>query len=83
VAVLWGWLTVTGLGGGLLAGAAVSVALARSVSRSLGALEAAARELGSGALETRSEPANGPGEVRSLAASFNTKVGRLEALVTR
>jgi signal transduction histidine kinase len=81
VAVLWGWLAATGLGG-LLAGAAASVALARWVSRPLGALETAARELGSGALGTRSEPANGPGEVRSLAASFNTMAGRLEALVT-
>jgi signal transduction histidine kinase len=81
VAVLWAWLAAAGLGG-LLAGAAASVALARWVSRPLGALEAAARELGSGVLETRSEPADGPGEVRSLAASFNTMAGRLEALVT-
>jgi signal transduction histidine kinase len=81
VAVLWAWLAAAGLGG-LLAGAAASVALARWVSRPLGALEAAARELGSGVLETRSELADGPGEVRSLAASFNTMAGRLEALVT-
>jgi signal transduction histidine kinase len=81
VTVLWAWLAAAGLGA-LLAGAAASVALARWVSRPLGALEAAARELGSGVLGTRSEPANGPGEVRSLAASFNTMAGRLEALVT-
>jgi signal transduction histidine kinase len=81
VAMLWAWLAAAGLGG-LLAGAAASVALARWVSRPLGALEAAARELGSGVLATRSEPADGPGEVRSLAASFNTMAGRLETLVT-
>ncbi len=81
VAVLWAWLAAAALGG-LLAGAAASVALARWVSRPLGALEAAARELGSGVLGTRSELSEGPGEVRSLAASFNTMAGRLEALVT-
>ena len=88
IAMLWAWLAVAGLGG-LLAGAAASVALARWVSRPLGALEAAARELGSGVLGTRSEPADGPGEVRSLApgqavfASLQTEKDRLDAVVVQ
>jgi len=67
--------------GGLLAGAAVAVALARWVARPLSALEAAARQLGDGALATRAGLDGGPGEVRRLAISFNTMAGRLEALV--
>jgi signal transduction histidine kinase len=78
--VLWTWLAAVAAGG-LLAGAAVAVALARWVARPLSALEAAARQLGDGALATRAGLDGGPGEVRRLAISFNTMAGRLEALV--
>jgi signal transduction histidine kinase len=80
LAVLWAWLGVVSLAG-LAAGALVAIALARWVSGPLGALEATARQLGDGALATRSDLRSGPGEVRRLAANFNTMAGRLEALV--
>jgi signal transduction histidine kinase len=66
---------------GLLAAAATAAALARWVSRPLSVLEAAARRLGGGALDTRSPVDSGPSEVRRLAANFNTMAGQLEALV--
>ena len=69
------------LGGWPLAAAAVAVALVRWVSRPLVALDAAARRLGDGALDTRSPVESGPTEVRRLSANFNTMAGRLEALV--
>ena len=80
LAVLWAWLGAVSLTG-LAAGAVVAIALARWVSGPLGALEASARQLGGGALGTRSDVRSGPGEVRRLAANFNTMAGRLEALV--
>jgi signal transduction histidine kinase len=66
---------------GLLAAAMTATALARWVSRPLSVLEAAARRLGSGALDTRSPVGSGPSEVRRLAANFNAMAGQLEALV--
>ena len=78
--VLWTWLAAVAAGG-LIAGAAVAVALARWVARPLSSLEDAARQLGDGALATRASLGGGPGEVRRLAISFNTMAGRLEALV--
>ncbi len=78
--VLWAWLGAVSLAG-LAAGALVAIALARWVSGPLGALQAAARQLGDGALGTRSDLRSGPSEVRTLAANFNTMAGRLEALV--
>ena len=80
LAVLWAWLGAVSLAG-LAAGTLVAIALARWVSGPLGALEATARQLGDGALGTRSDLRSGPGEVRRLAANFNTMAGRLEALV--
>jgi signal transduction histidine kinase len=80
LAVLWAWLGAVSLAG-LAAGALVAIALARWVSGPLGALDATARQLGDGALGTRSGLSSGPGEVRRLAANFNTMAGRLEALV--
>jgi signal transduction histidine kinase len=80
LAVLWGWLAAVSLAG-LVAGAVVAIALARWVSGPLSALEATARQLGDGSLETRAGIMSGPGEVRRLAANFNTMAGRLEALV--
>lgn len=78
--VLWAWLSLVAAAG-LLAGAVVAMAFTRWVSRPLSALDAAAQQLGSGALDTRSEAAHGPPEVRRLAGNFNTMAGRLEALV--
>ncbi|MEP7025777.1 MAG: HAMP domain-containing sensor histidine kinase [Actinomycetota bacterium] len=80
IAVLWAWLAATALAG-LVAGSAVAIMLARWVGRPLIALDGVARQLGNGALGTRSGQARGPREVRSLAASFDTMAGRLEALV--
>jgi signal transduction histidine kinase len=78
--VLWAWLGAVSLAG-LGAGALVAIALARWVSGPLSALAATARQLGDGVLGTRSDLSSGPGEVRRLAANFNTMAGRLEALV--
>jgi HAMP domain-containing protein len=80
IATLWAWLG--GLSAaGLAAAALTSTALAKWVSRPLSSLDAAARELGGGALDTRSGVGTGPVEVRRLAANFNTMAARLEALV--
>jgi signal transduction histidine kinase len=80
VGVLWTWLGAVALAG-LAAAAAAAIALARWVSRPLSALDAAAQQLGGGALDTRSEATSGPPEVRRLARNFNTMAGRLESLV--
>jgi signal transduction histidine kinase len=80
VDVLWGWLAVVAAAG-LAAAAAAAIALARWVSRPLSSLDAAAQQLGGGALDTRSDADHGPPEVRRLAQNFNTMAGRLESLV--
>jgi signal transduction histidine kinase len=80
VGVLWTWLGGVALAG-LAAAAAAAIALARWVSRPLSELDAAAQQLGSGALDTRSAAGSGPPEVRRLARNFNTMAGRLESLV--
>ncbi|TDT95504.1 signal transduction histidine kinase [Streptomyces sp. 846.5] len=80
IAAVWGWLALIGLVT-LLAGAAVSVALARWVSRPLHAVDRAARQLGEGSLEVRAPVGDGPPEVRRLAATFNTMAARNETLV--
>jgi len=77
---LWAWLSAVAAIG-LLAAAIAAVMLARWVGRPLSALDAAAQQLGGGALETRSGTGHGPPEVRRLAQTFNTMAGRLEALV--
>ena len=77
---LWAWLSAVAAIG-LVAAAIVAVMLARWVGRPLSALDAAAQQLGGGALETRSGTGHGPPEVRRLAQTFNTMAGRLEALV--
>jgi signal transduction histidine kinase len=80
VGVLWTWLGAVALAG-LAAAAAAAFALARWVSRPLSELDAAAQQLGGGALDTRSAAGSGPPEVRRLARNFNTMAGRLESLV--
>ena len=79
--VLRGWLAVVSAAG-LLAAALIATALARWLSRPLGALEAAAQHLGDGDFAARAPATAGPPEVRSLAANFNRMAGRLEALVS-
>jgi signal transduction histidine kinase len=66
---------------GLLAAAAVATALARWTSRPLTTLADAARQLGGGALDTRTQVSSGPPEVRRLSVTFNTMAGRLQSLV--
>jgi signal transduction histidine kinase len=78
--MLWGWL-IGAAAVGLLAAAAVAVMFARWVGRPLSDLDAAAQQLGGGALDTRSTTGHGPPEVRRLARTFNTMAGRLETLV--
>lgn len=64
---------------------AVGVAwiFARSVTLPLRRLEATTDRLASGELDARADPADGPGEVRALARSFNSMAGRLGLLVER
>jgi signal transduction histidine kinase len=75
-----GWLALVGVGG-LLAGALVSVGLARWVTRPLHEVDRAAQRLGEGNLEVRAPTEGGPPEVRRLAATFNTMAARTEALI--
>lgn len=77
---IWGWLSVCAVAA-FVASVAVSVRLARWVSRPLTELDAAAARLGEGELGARAEVGGGPPEVRRLAATFNTMAGRTEALV--
>ncbi len=75
------WLMLAAIAGLVLALAAVvGLVLARSVTRPLHALEQAAGEAGGGDL-VGARARGGPPEVRSLAASFNEMVRRLEELV--
>jgi signal transduction histidine kinase len=78
--MLWAWL-IGVAAAGLLAAAVVAIMLARWVGRPLSDLDAAAQQLGGGALDTRSTTGHGPPEVRRLARTFNTMAGWLEALV--
>ncbi|WP_152617534.1 sensor histidine kinase [Phaeacidiphilus oryzae] len=76
------WMRLALIGAlGLVAGALVSVALARWVGRPLLAVDAAADRLGEGDLEARAPDDHGPAEVRRLGSTFNTMAARLEALV--
>jgi signal transduction histidine kinase len=58
-----------------------SLLLARSVTKPIDDLEAAAEDLGAGDLAARAEVPKGPEELRVLAESFNTTAARLEQLV--
>ncbi len=76
------WLLIAVVATAALAAAAlIAMGLARWVSRPLSDLERAAQRLGDGDLSARSPAAEGPEEVRRLAANFNLMAGRLEALV--
>lgn len=79
--VLRGWLAAVSVAA-LIAAALIATALARWVSRPLGALERTAQHLGDGDFSARAPAAAGPPEVRRLAGIFNRMAGRLETLVS-
>jgi signal transduction histidine kinase len=60
---------------------AAGVRLARSIARPLADVERAAAAAGAGDLSARAPAEEGPPEVRSLAASFNDTVAKLDELV--
>lgn len=65
----------------LAAAALVGLQLARSLTRPLQRLEQAASAAGQGDLSARADTDAGPPEMRSLAASFNETVAKLETLI--
>jgi signal transduction histidine kinase len=76
------WLLLAGAGAVALAAVLlVSLWLARSLTRPLRELEAAASRLGRGGLATRAPVPPAPGEARALALSFNEMAAQLESLV--
>lgn len=72
---------IIGFGVAHLVALALSVLLARWVSRPLRRLERAAARLGDGELSARARRVGGPAEVRQLAASFDAMAGQIEELV--
>lgn len=76
------WLLL-GLAGAvtLAVAATVGIFIARWVTRPLGELNDAAREIGSGDLDARADASHGPPEVRALASSFNLTAERLRELL--
>jgi signal transduction histidine kinase len=76
------WLLLAATGGVVLGIVFLaSQLLARSVTKPIDDLEAAAESLGAGDLSARAEVPKGPEELRVLAESFNTTAARLEQLV--
>ena len=76
------WLLLGGVGAVVLATVfLISFWLARSVTRPLRELEAAAASVGRGQLATRARVPPGPREPRALAIAFNEMAVRLESLV--
>lgn len=65
----------------LLVASGLGIMLARWVTRPLGDLNDAAREIGGGDLEARADTGHGPPEVRALASSFNLTAERLGDLL--
>ncbi len=65
----------------LMIASVVGILIARWVTRPLGDLRDAAREIGAGDLDARADTGHGPPEVRALASSFNATAGRLEELL--
>jgi signal transduction histidine kinase len=78
--VFWATLAIIAAAA-LVAAAGVGLAVARWVARPLAVLDSSARRLGDGDLAVRAPSGTGPGELRRLAATFNTMAGRLETLV--
>ena len=77
---IWWLLAATG---GVVLGIVflASLLLARSVTKPIDDLEAAAEHLGAGDLAARAEVPKGPAELTVLAESFNATAARLEQLV--
>lgn len=76
------WLLLAATGGVVLGIVFLaSLLLARSVTKPIDDLEAAAEELGAGDLAARAEVPKGPEELRVLAQSFNITAARLEQQV--
>jgi len=76
------WLILGGIALVVLAlAAALGLGLARFVTRPLRGVEQAAAAVGAGDLAARAPAAEGPPEVRSLAAVFNDMVARVEHLL--
>ena len=67
----------------LLIASAVAWLFARTVTQPLRRLEATTDRLAGGDLSARAVEADGPGEIRALAGSFNSMASRLEQLVER
>jgi signal transduction histidine kinase len=80
MAVFWATMAIIAVAA-LVAAAGVGLAVARWVARPLALLDSSARQLGDGDLAVRAPAGSGPGELRRLAATFNTMAGRLETLV--
>jgi len=62
-------------------GAVLALGLARWIGRPLRGLRLAASRMGHGALAVRTDEANGPPEVRAVAAAFNDMARRLTRLL--
>jgi signal transduction histidine kinase len=76
------WLFQAGLSGtAMVAAVLIAIGFARWVSRPLGRLDSAARQIADGELSVRAPTRSGPPELRRMAATFNMMAGRLEALV--
>jgi signal transduction histidine kinase len=76
------WLILAGVGGViLLLVLALSLVLARSITRPLAELEEGAGALGRGDLDARVAVPSGPRELECLARSFNVTATQLEQLV--
>lgn len=80
--VVVSWVILAGLGTGLVALAAVVAdRLARSITRPLDDLVAAAGRLGRGELDAAGVEPEGPPEIAGLARTFNQMAGRIRELV--
>jgi signal transduction histidine kinase len=76
------WLYLVALSGGAMAAAAlIAIYFARWVGKPLARLDTAAQQVANGDLAVRAGTADGPPEVRRMAATFNMMAGRLETLV--
>lgn len=67
--------------GGVVAGLAIALVLAGSLSRPLHRLAGAAKRLGAGDLSVRAGPHEGASEIREMARSFDEMAERLERIV--
>jgi signal transduction histidine kinase len=76
------WLTLLAIASvSLVAATVLAIALARSVTRPLRRLEAAATAMGAGDLSAHAAADEGPPEVRALARAFNETSRRLAELI--